>query len=362
MAYTPQNHPPIDPNVPLPPAVKAAAERAEAIQRAAYNAPAEPAPAPTPAPFTPPTPEPAPQPVTVTDASAPQPAPKPAPQPVTAPVTPAPASQPAPAPEPAPKPVDWEARFKAMEGRYKQTQQALIDTQGQLSAMGDELQSRMQAPPAPVTPQPVPTITEEDRKTYGEDLLGVVERVARGVAMQAVTPLEQRTNRVVHQVQQTMSNSVLTVLDSEMPDWRAINTSPRFKAWLALRDVYSGGVRQGLLMDAFRRGDTPRVLAFFRGFVADEQATGQMPAPEPSPQPTPAPANATVPLIALSTPGRPHPAGDANASADGKPVFTRADIRWFYSNEGVAAYYGRPDARKADEQRIFEAQREGRVR
>lgn len=356
MAYTPQNHPPIDPNVPLPPAVKAAAERAEAIQRAAYNAPAEPPAPATPPAFTPPAPEPAP---TST------------PAPVTAPVTPAPtpAPEPAPAPTPAPqpqpqpdKPIDWEARFKAMEGRYKQSQQALIETQGQLSAMGDELQQRMQAPAPTPTPPPVPTITEEDRKTYGDDLLGIVEKVARGVAMQTVTPLEQRTNRIGQVLQQNTVNTVYTILDSEMPDWRAINSSPRFKAWCALRDVYSGGVRHALLMDAFRRGDAPRVLAFFRGFVQDEQATGQMPAPEPSPQPTPAPANATVPLIALSTPGRPHPAGDANASADGKPVFTRADIRWFYSHEGVSSYYGRPDARKADEQRIFEAQREGRVR
>lgn len=113
-------------------------------------------------------------------------------------------------------------------------------------------------------------------------------------------------------------------------------------------------------MDAFRRGDAPRVLAFFKGFVTDEQATGQMPGPEPSLQP-PAPGNAAVPLAALSTPGRPHPGGD-NAPTDAKPVFTRADIRWFYSPEGQSSYYGRPDARKADEQRIFDAQRDGRIR
>ena len=343
----PQNHPPVDPNVTLPPAVLAAAARSEAIHAQAYDAPA-PASAPAAPPaFMPPVAEPVPQPQ-------PQPQPtEPAPQPVTAPVTP-------PAPAAAePKPIDWEARFNAMKGRYDQSVQTIGDLQGQISAMGDELQQRLRAQP-PQPPQPVPTITEEDRKTFGEDLIGLAERVARGVVAQAVTPLEQRTSRLGQQVQQTTVNSVYALLDAEIPDWRAINASPRFKAWSALRDVYSGGVRSALLMDAFRRGDAPRVLAFFKGFVTDEQATGQMPGPEPSLQP-PAPGNAAVPLAALSTPGRPHPGGDT-APTDAKPVFTRADIRWFYSPEGQASYYGRPDARKADEARIFEAQREGRIR
>ena len=73
-----------------------------------------------------------------------------------------------------------------MKGRYDQSVQTIGDLQGQVSAMGEELQRHLHATPQP--PQPVTTITDEDRKTFGEDLIGLAERVARGVVAQAVTP------------------------------------------------------------------------------------------------------------------------------------------------------------------------------
>jgi hypothetical protein len=343
---------PIDPDVPVPPAVKAAAARAEAIHAQAYNTPPAPEAAPAPVAVA----APAPAPVAAPVAAA---APEPALAPVTAPVT-------APAPEAAPAPdVDWQARYSAMKGRFDQSQSMINELQGQVSQLGDEVvrHTQLAQTRAPQTRSlPVPLLTAEDEKTFGPELIDVVRRAAQSAVAPIVSEVEQRTQRLTQQVQQNTMATLYERLDGDMPDWRAINMNPRFKAWLALRDLYSGAVKRELLMDAFRRADAPRVLTFFKGFVSDEQATGQLPAPQPGAQPDPALFRApAVPLETLSTPGRAHPASTTSATAD-KPVFTRDNIRWFYSNEGIGAYAGRPDARKADEQRIFDAQRDGRVR
>ena len=336
---------PIDPNVPVPPAVKAAAARAEAIHAQTYQTPA---------------PEPAPQPIAAA-------------QPVTAPVTAAPEPTPQPnpttpeaAPQPDPAAVDWQARYNAMTGRFDQSQGTINELQGQMSQLGDEvmrLTQTVQTRPPQQRPLPQPLLTAEDEKTFGPELIDVVKRAAQSIVAPVISEVEQRTQRLTQQVQQNTMATLYERLDSDLPDWRTINTNPRFKSWLALRDLYSGAVKRELLMDAFRRADAPRVLQFFKGFVSDEQATGQMPAPQPGAQadPSPLPRAPAVPLTSLSTPGRAHPASTTGAVTD-KPVFTRDNIRWFYSNEGLAAYAGRPDARKVDEQRIFDAQRDGRVR
>ena len=340
---------PVDPDVPVPPAVKAAAARAEAIHAQAYQTPA---------------PEPAPQPA-------------PPPPPVTAPVTGTPEPQSAPEPQPAPEPQaepasqpdaapDWQARYNAMKGRFDQSQGTINELQGQMSQLGDEvmrLTQTVQARPPQLRSVPQPLLTAEDERTFGPELIDVVKRAAQSIVAPVISEVEQRTQRLTQQVQQNTMATLYERLDNDLPDWRTINVSPRFKSWLALRDLYSGAVKRELLMDAFRRADAPRVLQFFKGFVSDEQATGQMPAPQPGAQdaPSPLPRAPAVPLGSLSTPGRAHPASTTGATTD-KPVFTRDNIRWFYSNEGLAAYAGRPDARKTDEQRIFDAQRDGRVR
>ena len=347
---------PIDPNVPVPPAVKAAAARAEAIHAQTYQTPA---------------PEPATQPVAaahpVTAPVTPASEPTPQPNPTTPEAAPQPnLTTPEAAPQPDPAAVDWQARYNAMKGRFDQSQGTINELQGQMSQLGDEvmrLTQTVQTRPPQQRPLPQPLLTAEDEKTFGPELIDVVKRAAQSIVAPVISEVEQRTQRLTQQVQQNTMATLYERLDTDLPDWRTINVSPRFKSWLALRDLYSGAVKRELLMDAFRRADAPRVLQFFKGFVSDEQATGQMPAPQPGAQdaPSPLPRAPAVPLGSLSTPGRAHPASTTGATTD-KPVFTRDNIRWFYSNEGLAAYAGRPDARKTDEQRIFDAQRDGRVR
>lgn len=351
--------PPVDPNVRVPPSVARLAALADAAHKQAYGEPqpdpnAPPAPAPVPAPE--PAPAPAPEPT-------PEPAPAPAPQPAPAP-EPAPAPQPAPAPEPAVGTAEHEhARFLSMKGRYDQSQVMLGSLQQQLQDMGDELirtqrliaQPRAQDPPPP----PTPLVTDEDVKTYGPELIDVVKRAAREAVAPELQRVEQQTRQVNQRVAQTAQEGVYQALAVQVPNWNEINESPAFKRWCSLPDLYSGEIRGKLLNAAFRAAQAPRVIAFFKGFLDEEVATGNAPAPRTEPA---TPRVAAVPLETLAAPGRAKPAtGDTRVTAD-KPIFTHRQVSDFYTNVRKGAYVGR-EAEKAEfEALIIAAGREGRVR
>jgi hypothetical protein len=240
--------------------------------------------------------------------------------------------------------------------------------QQQMQEMGDELArmqqlltGRGQSPQTPHTPQKF--LTEEDRKAYGDELLNTVQRAALDAVSPQLSELDQRNRKLTQQVARERQNGVYGELRTVVPNWEEVNRNPRFIEWLRLRNVYSGAVRQNELKQAFQAHDAPRVIAFFKGFINDEVATGQLAPASQSQAAAPlAPRVAALDLAALTAPGKARPAtGDTQLPAE-KPIFTRNQISRFYSQAGRAAYVGRDADRKNDEQEIFAAQREGRVR
>ena len=350
---------PIDPDVKIPPSVAAAAAAADAAHKAAYT----------------------PEPVTVVTPVA-----APVADPVADPIVPA---QPAPVvlPEPS-KPEDrsgvdprsWEGRYYAMEGRFQQSMQQVGGLQQQLSEMGDELMRvneliRMNPDErATATGQKQPgqaprkLVTDADVQTYGPELIDFVTRAAREAIAPDLSQVSQQVRQTSQRVGQVTQSDMLVQLDTSVPAWKEINVNPRFKMWCRSPDIYSGQLRGRLLNQAFQAADTPRVVAFFKGFLAEEQATGQLPAqtqpqPQPGTTPAPAPREPAVSLDSLTAPGRPKPAGgDLAVTTADKPVFTRAQIAAFYEAVRRGHYNGRDQDKQRDEQAIFAAQREGRVR
>lgn len=118
-----------------------------------------------------------------------------------------------------------------------------------------------------------------------------------------------------------------------------------------------------MLDAAYGAASAPRVIAFFKGFVTDEIATGNMEAPAVTQQPPAAPRQPAVDMALLSAPGRARPASGGNtpAPADDKPSFTRVQIAKFYNDVRAHVYDGRIAEKNSIEQAIFAAQREGRV-
>lgn len=347
---------PVDPDVKIPPSVAKQIASANAAHERAYTATPEPAPAPAPEPA--PEPAPAPEPV----AAAPEPAP------VTAPVTPPPTpDEVAPPPGDDLKNFDYARRYNSMRGRWEGAQQTIGTMQEQMHELANEnlrLQAIVrQAPQSPPPPPAPKLITDEDVRTYGPELIDVVQRAAREAVLPDLQTTQRQVNQVDQRVQRTSVQSVYDALDREIPTWRTINHSPRFTTWRSLRDLYSGQVRDVMLKDAFRAADAPRVVAFFKGFLSEEQATGETPSTDAGAGSNQPARTAAVPLETLTAPGRAKPAtGNSPTTPAHKPVITHSQIRQFYDNVRKGVYAGRDADKANDEAIIFAAQSEGRVR
>lgn len=259
---------------------------------------------------------------------------------------------------------DWEQRYASMKGRFDKAEQEKKQLQEQVAGMGQELMrmSNMlqELQHRDAAPKPERLITPEDEQAYGADFIDVVRRAAAEDIKPVVAGLKHevdalRTARAIDAQQKVYDR-----LTSDFGDWQSINRSPAFKSWLQLRDPYSGAIRHGLLMDAFKAADAPRVVAIFKGFVTDEAA--QTPAtPKPQADPATPARTPAMTLEGLAAPGRAASA-PAIAAASEKPVFTRADISKFYGDVRRGVYAGRDAEKNAIESHIFAAQREGRVR
>src|ERR1035437_7060808 len=270
---------------------------------------------------------------------------------------------------------NWEHRYRSMKGRYDAAQQTIGSMQEQMSQLGDELmrtqtlvqgrpvqQQQRQQPPAPVAK----LITPEDEVAFGSELIDLARRAAQETVGPELDALKNQNAQLTQQARQEAQTRVGQLLDREIPNWREINSDPRFLNWLRLRDVYSGQVRKQMLNVAYQAANAPQVKAFFDGFIRDEAVTGNEDlAPQlerQSETPAAPQRQAAVPLSSLAAPGRAKPAsGDTPGPAD-KPTFTRTQISKFYSDIRKGIYAGREADKNAMEKQIFAAQNDGRVR
>lgn len=350
---TSPNHLTPDPNVTIPAHVRDAAAAADAIHKQAY-APPEPEPAP-------PTPE---------ELAARAAAPPPAETPPLVPEQQPPQSDfTAPADAQSLQDSEWARRYNSMRGRYE----ALLRTNGameeQMRQLGSELvrtQAMVQAPPAPAQQQPQShnnLITDEDRSNYGDELLDLTRRAALAAVAPELQQLRADNQRLTQQVSTTSKRELFSALDVAIPNWRVINKSVQFKSWLALPNIYTQQARGKMLNEAVNGAQAPRVIALFKDFLAEANATGQtVPAAQIEQQAQAAPREPALNLETLAAPGRARPAsGDSQVPVE-KPIYTRAQISKFYDDKRRGFYAGRDAEVTAFEADLTAAQREGRIR
>lgn len=269
--------------------------------------------------------------------------------------------------EPAPKSDDdqsWEHRYKSMKGRYDRAESQIRQMSDQITSL-QNLMATLQAAPASMSDEmdAERLITPEEENDYGSDFLNVVGKKAKEEVLRVskkyeskIAELEAKLQNVNGYVEQDARGRMEQTLEREVPNWRDINFNKDFLTWLKLPDPYSGVIRHELLKAAYTRNDTPRVLAFFNGFLAEEAAvdpanaeTGRSPAPaKPS-------------LEQFAAPGRAKTAAASGAPAE-KPIFTRAQIAKFYADSASGKYRGKEAEKDRIEAQIFDAEREGRIR
>lgn len=357
---TPQTPPPsqprlapadgLDPDVKMPKAIRAAAERAHKL----YEENKDGAPAGDPPAGDPPAGDPK---GTITISDAPPPATPPAGDPPAA-------VPPAEIIPPVQGGGDTVSRadFLAMKGRFEKANANNLRLSDEIANLRNLVtQLSVAAPPAPppaeLTPQSL--LTPQEIADYGPEFIDLVGRKAREVAGAEVAQLKAQIEQLTRGVQasaaqshQSARETLFATLDRELPEWRTQNTQPEFLDWLGLPDMFSGAIRGDLLKTAFEQNNAPRVLAFFKGFLTEEAAT------TPATPTPPVPPN-KVPLETFAAPGRAKSA--AAAAPAEKPIITRAQVTQFYLDAAAGKYRGREALKAQLEAEIFAATNEGRL-
>ena len=249
---------------------------------------------------------------------------------------------------------------KQMHDRMTQMERALATLQAQ------GVQQPQEPPPPPAKPQ---LVTPEEVADFGEDLLNVVGKRAREEyapefeqLASRLKQLEGRVEGTTTVIQRNQQQEMYDTLAGEVSNWRDINRSDDFKAWLQYPDTFSGRRRHDLLMEAFSRHEAGRVVSFFKGFLTE--ATGTPPtsaSPGPSAPPLSGNGHASgkPSLEDFAAPGRARSAPQ-DLPPD-KPVYSHAWIAKFMADKRTGKYRGREADADAIERDIYQAQHEGRI-
>ena len=341
-----------DPHVQVPPAVKAAADRANELAAQAKAA-KDAKPSEADAPLNPPSPSP--------------PAPTPGSQSGGTVVANFDPKNPAPPQPPEPtNPADWEHQFRSLRGRYereiennRRMAQQLTDTQKLLA------QVNVQPAPPPAELRFANSnqrrITDKERSEYGDELMDVVGRRAQEVTEPLLAQIINELQGVKRQIGGVQNAAyydaqvgMYEALKQEVPNWDAINNSPEFARWLDQPDPIFGQTKRAALGAAHTANQTARVVEIFKRFLNDQLGV-QPPSATP-----PANSNQPLDLAQYAAPGRAKP-GQTEAPPE-KPIFTAAQISQFYREKTAGKYAGREAEADALERALIAAGNEGRIR
>lgn len=247
-----------------------------------------------------------------------------------------------------PKSDDFEQKYRTLQGifaseqsKHKQETDAASAQIAQLRAELEQLKSQKQV-------DPVKFGTDEDRATFGDDFVKLVERGVEARTQdyrKEIASLKAQLEQMGGQVK-TMNQSVevsrhaafLADLDTMVPDWRTQNADQGFLDWLSQVDPVSGYVRNDILQGASAAHDSIRVAEIFKAYRG---ATGQTKVRKPT-------------LAQQVSPAKGH-----SSAPQGKRVFTQAEIGQFYDAWRRGMYTEAQG--KAIEQEIEQAIAEGRI-
>jgi hypothetical protein len=389
-----------DPSVPVPPGVKAQADRANALieqAKAAKEAneaaggnelvrpvvpPARPNPGVITANFDPSNPRP-PSEFEIGDPNDTRTqsrtfVPPPPPPPVVPQFQP-----PAPTPPQPQNEADWEHQFKSLKGRYdrdqentRRLQQTLLDQQRLLAQVGSPPPNAPQGEGSGVRfnvapPPPGRRVTPAEVTEYGAELMDVVGRRAAEVYEPIIQQLASELNQVRRQVGGVQNTVVFDArvkmyddLARAVPNWNAINDSPQFGQWLDQIDPISHRTRREFLNGAHNANQAGQVIDIFNTFLdavgAARSAGNGAGNGAGNPQGNPPASPQQFDLLQLAAPGRAK-SGQTQAPPE-KGIVYRSEIKQFYTDKTQGKYAGREAEAAAIERQIFDAGNEGRIR
>jgi hypothetical protein len=261
-------------------------------------------------------------------------------------------------------------KYKTLQGMYNaevpRLHQQNRDMQNRLQQMEQLLASlsAQQETSAAQPPVAKTLISEKDIEEYGDSL-----DVMRKVSQEELSPFEQRLAQMetlLRQMQSSVLPQVQAVaqrqqvsaeqqfwadLATTVPNYREVNATEGFQAWLLEADPLTGITRQTYLDDAQRALDAQRVGNFFRAWL---ETTGQAAVAQSTDRGTSSELEKQV------APGRSRGAGSPAAN-NKAATYSPQDIQKFFNDVRMGKYKGREADRSRIERDIFNAQREGRI-
>lgn len=275
------------------------------------------------------------------------------------------------APAPAAEPVDWEHKYRVLEGKYRAEVPKLISQRdeavtllGQTQSLAANLQTQMASQQTQPRQQQQPQrredsftlVTPQERSEFGDDLIDVVGRRAREVVGPEVQTLQRELSVIKQQVGTTLQEVaaqkrqlVYDALNARLPNWNAINMSAEFLAWLETADVFSGTSRRQALTDAFNSNDAPRVVAIFEAFAREDADSRSASVRTPR-----------VPVETLVAPGQGRGEAPVAPGSTRGRIWSENEIRDFYDR--VRRKRVPEDEYKRVSEEIAVAVQEGRVK
>jgi len=284
-----------------------------------------------------------------------------------------PVKEPEPEPEVKKERKDYKQQFLVLQGKYNAEVPRLHDelkaTRSQIDTLTQALANK------PDKPEDKPSgkngahsyISPEEIEEYGSEFVDFVGRKAKEIAETESSPviaelrselaeMRKQLNLTGQQVSSSAQQNFIAQLDSEVENWRVINTDQVFINWLEDIDPYSGDTRKEMLLDAFNKRNLVRVKAFFYNFQQENAAVS-----------TPNVQADVVDTSRLSledyvAPGQGKAGQQQGAPSSNKRVWTQKDINRFYKDVNQGSFKGRVADQKRIEADIVAAGREGRVR
>lgn len=236
----------------------------------------------------------------------------------------------------------------AANARYS-TLQGMINARNQDITELRNIIATLNAQPV-ASKEPEPLITTKDVEEYGEEMINLIRRVARGEVSPLLQSVDAKVDTVARVATATAEQRFEAELSHAVPDWEIINDDPNFVAWLGKYNVKA-------LNEAYQSMDVEGTAKFFMDY---KKLTAPLPEPVVAPvvapvAPAPAPS-AKLEQFAAPSKSKVTPLPmDANQGTYWTPEAIKKVYRDFTDRKISAAEFNKLEAD------IFKAQREGRV-
>ena len=218
-----------------------------------------------------------------------------------------------------------EQRYKTLQGMFNKEQSksrediaALTEQVKQLTEQLTEVPSAEDKALDAAAATTDPLVTDKDVDDYGADMVDLVRRAAMEVVQQSlsgpIAALEQRLTEITDQMggvtatqRQSTEREYFAELERVVPDYRSLNESPEFLAWLGDIDPVSGVQRQAYLNNAYSNANVEMTAALFdtykreAGLVNGEQQAPAQQVPSIERQLQPESSTVAEPTNAQST-------------------------------------------------------------